>query len=65
MTKILRKSIFLLLLAVPFAGAQTSVEVGKPAPDFELKDSGGKTYKLSSYRGEKVVVLEFFRSGDW
>ena len=52
MPKIWDKSILLLLLAVPFAGAQTSVEVGKSAPDFELKDSADKTYKLSSYRGE-------------
>jgi len=45
--------------------AQASVDVGDTAPDFELRDSAGKTYKLSEYRGEKVVVLEFFRSGDW
>ncbi len=63
--KILCKSIFLLLLVLPFAGAQTSVAVGKSAPDFTLKDSAGKTYTLSSYRGDKPVVLEFFRSGDW
>ena len=45
--------------------AQASVDVGDMAPDFELRDSAGKTYKLSEYRGEKVVVVEFFRSGDW
>jgi peroxiredoxin len=42
-----------------------AVQVGQEAPDFELSDSKGNTYKLSSYRGEKPVVLEFFRSGDW
>ncbi len=63
--KILCKSILLLLLVLPFASAQTSVEVGKSAPDFTLKDSAGKAYTLSSYRGDKAVVLEFFRSGDW
>lgn len=41
------------------------VEIGQPAPDFELKDAKGNTYRLSDYRGEKAVVLEFFRSGDW
>ncbi len=45
--------------------AQASVDVGDTAPDIELRDSAGKTYKLSQYRGEKVVVVEFFRSGGW
>ncbi len=33
--------------------------LGKPAPDFELKDIDGKVVKLSDYKG-KVVVLEWF-----
>jgi peroxiredoxin len=33
--------------------------IGKPAPDFELKDLDGKVVKLSDYKG-KVVVLEWF-----
>jgi peroxiredoxin len=36
--------------------------VGKPAPDFELRDLDGKSVKLSSFRG-KVVVLEWFNPG--
>jgi cytochrome oxidase Cu insertion factor (SCO1/SenC/PrrC family) len=55
---------FLLLLG-SFAYSEDAIEVGKEAPDFELADSAGKSYKLSTYRGEKAVVLEFFRSGDW
>jgi peroxiredoxin len=51
------------LLMLGAAGA--GVEVGQQAPDFELKDSSGKAYKLSSFRGQKKVVLEFFRSGSW
>jgi AhpC/TSA family len=47
------------------AFSQVKVEVGKEAPDFELSDSAGRSYRLSSYRGKKAVVLEFFRSGDW
>ena len=29
------------------------------APDFTLKDTKGKTFSLSDYEGEKVVVLDF------
>jgi peroxiredoxin len=31
----------------------------KPAPEFTLKDSGGKTVKLSDYKG-KIVLLNFW-----
>jgi peroxiredoxin len=34
---------------------------GQLAPDFELQDTTGKKYRLSSYRGEKVIVLAFLR----
>jgi len=34
---------------------------GQEAPDFELKDIRGDTIRLSSYRGEKVIVLAFLR----
>ena len=33
----------------------------KPAPDFELNDSEGRKLKLSSYKGNKNVVLVFNR----
>jgi cytochrome c-type biogenesis protein len=32
------------------------------APDFTLKDTEGKTFSLSDYEGEKVVVLDFMFS---
>ncbi len=35
-------------------------KVGSEAPDFELRDQHGQTHKLSSYRGEKNVVLVFY-----
>ena len=38
---------------------EAKVEIGKPAPSFELKDIDGKTVKLSDYKG-KTVVLEWF-----
>lgn len=37
----------------------TGAEIGKPAPDFTLKDLNGKDVKLSDYKG-KIVVLEWF-----
>lgn len=40
------------------------VEVGKPAPDFTLKDTNGKTWKLSDYKGKKNVALIWIFA-DW
>lgn len=36
-----------------------AAEVGKAAPEFELKDLDGKVHKLSDYKG-KTVVLEWY-----
>src|SRR5262245_4599748 len=35
------------------------VNIGQAAPAFELKDTDGKTVKLSDFKG-KIVVLEWF-----
>lgn len=49
--------------AAPAALADApKAEVGKPAPDFTLKDLDGKETKLSSFKG-KTVVLEWFNPG--
>lgn len=65
------------LLAVGIAAGLASVEasaqdtdtgtvkVGDPAPDFELRDAHGATYRLSELVQRGPVVLEFFRSGGW
>jgi len=37
-----------------------SIEVGQEAPDFELKNQFGTPVRLSSFRGEKNVVVVFF-----
>lgn len=34
---------------------------GEPAPDFEAKDLSGNMIRLSSYRGKKIVLLDFLR----
>ena len=36
------------------------LEIGQPAPDFALRDQHGATVTLSSYRGEKAVVVMFY-----
>ncbi len=37
-----------------------SVEVGQQAPDFTLRNQHGEPVTLSSYRGEKNVVIVFY-----
>ena len=37
-----------------------AVDIGDSAPDFTLKTRGGDEVSLSSYRGDKNVVLVFF-----
>jgi cytochrome oxidase Cu insertion factor (SCO1/SenC/PrrC family) len=44
--------------------ATKAPDVNDEAPDFELRDSKGQTYRLSDFRG-KNVILEFIRSGSW
>ncbi|MCB0824785.1 MAG: redoxin domain-containing protein [Armatimonadetes bacterium] len=39
-----------------------TVALGKPAPDFSIKDENGEEWKLSDYKGQ-VVVLDFW--GFW
>jgi mycoredoxin-dependent peroxiredoxin len=38
----------------------TPVEIGRPAPDFILRDQHGRTVTLSSYAGHKAVVVVFY-----
>jgi peroxiredoxin Q/BCP len=37
-----------------------ALEVGHPAPDFELPGSDGQIYRLADYRGKQAVVLAWF-----
>jgi thioredoxin-dependent peroxiredoxin len=36
------------------------LKTGDPAPDFNLKGSDGKTYKLSDFKGKQPVVVAWF-----
>lgn len=63
-------SLFLIVLALSLAGwaqvlpkPQTASAQGKPAPDFTLQDQNGKTVRLSSLKGQRVLLV-FFR-GTW
>ncbi|GAA1073268.1 peroxiredoxin [Nocardiopsis composta] len=37
-----------------------SIEIGQPAPDFELSDQHGQTVRLSDFKGRKNVVVVFY-----
>lgn len=37
-----------------------TLEIGQEAPDFELRDQHGATVSLSSFRGEKAVLVMFY-----
>ena len=55
----MRSAVIVLgFLGLVWTQAAVSVQIGKPAPDFEAVDSHGKTHRLADYLG-KVVVLEW------
>lgn len=54
------KALFVAVAAAGLAAAPAlaAPQVGKPAPDFTLKDTGGRALSLSDFKG-KTVVLEW------
>ncbi|MCY7317279.1 MAG: thioredoxin family protein [Ramlibacter sp.] len=58
----LRRTLISLTLLAAVSAAHAAPAVGQPAPEIALRDSAGKTVKLSDYRG-KHVVLEWTNPG--
>ena len=50
----------LLLSFLPGCLHGRALRAGEPAPEFALRGSDGRTYRLSDYRGREVVVLAWF-----
>ena len=49
---------FWVVPAMGGGAVEVKAKIGKPAPDFTLRDCYGKTFNLSDYKG-KTVVLEW------
>jgi hypothetical protein len=50
---------------LPTNNAPVDVTVGSTAPGFRVIDADEKEIRLTDFLGQKNVVLEFFRSGEW
>jgi peroxiredoxin len=50
----------LVVLAQQAPPVKTHLKVGDPAPEFTLRATDGKTYKLSDFKGKKNVVLAIY-----
>ena len=55
---------FFHLVATRVPAGTPALVVGQPAPDFTLPDAAGRPVHLADYRGQKAVVLVFYR-GYW
>lgn len=60
------KSLWTLIIGVGVAmsagmsAEAAEIKVGAKAPEFEMKGSDGKTYKLSQFKNKKAVVVAWY-----
>ncbi|WP_295798620.1 peroxiredoxin [uncultured Microbulbifer sp.] len=54
------RKLFLLVALLAIALPGFALEVGKPAPEFSLTASDGKTYSLADFRGKQAVVIAWY-----
>ena len=59
-TQLVRSLLLLGVLLAGGLGAVTALEVGEQAPDFLLPATTGGNLTLSRFRGQKLVLLEFY-----
>ena len=55
--KTLNKMIGLFVITAALASVSPALEIGQPAPLFDLKDQFGETWKLSEVKGRVVVLV--------
>lgn len=58
MVKAIKVLTLIALLTTPLA--VLSLDVGDPAPDFELPASDGKTYSLAQFKGKQATVIAWY-----
>ena len=52
----------LLVGVLSLASMATALEVGEKAPDFALRSTSGEKISLSQFRGEKLVLIQFYKT---
>jgi peroxiredoxin len=53
----IKKMLSLVILAVVFAlPAQAALQIGQPAPEIEVTDIHGQSFKLSDFQGKNIVL---------